>query len=135
MCQCDHSIVYCLTNDSSTVDSEKMPLAIKRKSLEINRPRVITRYNTYMGGVDIVDMQRLLTLQLNNHGLESIVVEAFFYLLDVGKLNALAQYNESFEAERCSSKNKMNILLTSSSSSLAFLLVEKLAVPMEGWKY
>ena len=67
--------------------------------MEIRWPIVISKYNKYMGGVDIADMQRL-HCSSTIMGQNRWWLKLFFYLLDVGTSNALAIYNEEMKGKQ-----------------------------------
>ena len=95
----DRNIVYGMTNDTTT---STMDICTRRGQgglLQLQRPTVISKYNTYMGGVDVADMRRL-------HYSSTIIgqnrwwLKLFFYLLDVGTSNALVLYNEAMKVKQ-----------------------------------
>ena len=56
VCWRDRDIVYCLTNDTNTTNTDRCHRRSKNGIVEITRPMVISKYNKYMGGVDVADM-------------------------------------------------------------------------------
>ena len=94
VCWRDRDIVYCLTNDSDTNNSDHCHRRSKDGIIEIARPTVISKYNKFMGGVDVADMRRL-HCNSTIMGQNRWWLKLFFYLLDVGTSNALVMYNES----------------------------------------
>ena len=95
VCWKDKNMVYCLSNDTGTKEEDDH---CKQRSSEgiitLKRPKMISKYNEYMGGVDLADQIRL-------HSNSTIMgqnrwwLKLFFYLLDVGTFNALVLYNET----------------------------------------
>ena len=59
VCWMDRDIVYCISNEVNTweVDSCVQPSKFGLQTL--NHLKMISEYNQYMGGVDLVDMCRL----------------------------------------------------------------------------
>jgi glycerol-3-phosphate dehydrogenase len=55
----DRNIVYSLTNDTTTTTMDTCMRRGKEGLVEIQRPTAISKYDTYMGGVDVADMRRL----------------------------------------------------------------------------
>lgn len=104
VCWRDRDIVYCLTNDTNTRTTDSCYRRSKDGIIEIQRPMVISRYNKYMGGVDVADMRRL-HCNSTIMGQNRWWLKLFFYLLDVGTSNALVLYNEAMEESQ-----KMNIV-------------------------
>ena len=105
VCWRDRDIVYCLTNDTNTMGTDHCHRRSKNGILQLTRPKVISKYNKYMGGVDVADMRRLhcnSTIMGQNRWWW---LKLFFYLLDVGTSNALVLYNESIHDSQ-----KMNIV-------------------------
>ena len=98
VCWKDKDIVYCLSNKTTTSGSDKCKRRSQGGIIEIDRPKMITNYNKYMGGVDLADMRRL-------HCSSSIMghkrwwLKLFFYFLDVGTSNALVLYKEAMKDE------------------------------------
>ena len=96
VCWKDKDMVYCISNKTTTKGSDKCKRRSQGGLLEINRPKMITKYNQYMGGVDLADMRRL-------HCSSSIMghkrwwLKLFFYFLDVGTSNALVLYKEAMK--------------------------------------
>lgn len=91
----DGQPVYCLTScdDTRPVDlAERQTRGIQR--IQLTRPRVISNYNRFMGGVDLADKRRM-------HSSSAVMgknrwwLKVFFYLLDAGTANALVLYNEA----------------------------------------
>ena len=95
----DRNMVYCVTNDSSTVPLDDCKRRGQGGIITIKRPQVISKYNQYMGGVDVADMRRL-------HWNSTIMgqncwwLKLFFYLLDAGTSNALVIYNEAMKGKQ-----------------------------------
>ena len=105
VCWRDRDIVYCLTNDSDTKNSNHCHRRSKDGIIEIVRPSVISKYNKYMGGVDVADMRRL-HCNSTIMGQNRWWLKLFLYLLDVGTSNALVLYNEAVSEE----SQRMNIV-------------------------
>ena len=59
VCWKDRDIVYCLSNKCNTKETDVCRRRSKEGLLTIARPKMISEYNRYMGGVDLADMQRL----------------------------------------------------------------------------
>ena len=92
VCWKDRDIVYCISNETGTVDGDKCTRRSREGLIELNRPQSIAEYNTYMGGVDLADMRRL-HCNSTIMGQHRWWLKLFFYLLDVGTSNALVLYN------------------------------------------
>ena len=105
VCWRDRDIVYCLSNDTGNIESDTCHRRSKDGLIVIQRPLVISRYNKYMGGVDVADMCRL-HCNSTIMGQNRWWLKLFFYLLDVGTSNALVLYNETRKAQ----DQKMNIV-------------------------
>lgn len=90
----DSNMVYCITNDTSTVPTDDCRRRGLGGIIIIKRPEVITLYNKYMGGVDVADMRRL-HCNSTIMGQNRWWLKLFFYLLDAGTSNALVVYNEA----------------------------------------
>jgi hypothetical protein len=75
----DCNMVYCLTNDTSTVEMGECKRRGQGGIITLKRPEVISKYNQYMGGADVADMRRI-QLQFDNHGPELFVVEVVLLL-------------------------------------------------------
>jgi DNA polymerase III epsilon subunit-like protein len=95
----DRNIVYSITNDTTTSTMDTCMRRGQGGLIEVQRPTVISKYNTYMGGVDVADMRRL-------HCCSTIMgqnrwwLKLFYYLLDVGTSNALVIYNEAMKGKQ-----------------------------------
>ena len=59
VCWKDCNIVYCMSNESGTVEHDTCQQRSREGLLTLKRPKLISEYNRYMGGVDVADMQRL----------------------------------------------------------------------------
>ena len=105
VCWKDRDVVYCITNSTTTVDSDKCFRRSQDGLLEIGRPMVISEYNKYMGGVDLADMKRL-HCNSTIMGQNRWWLKIFFYLLDVGTSNANVLFNMTMRME----EKKMNIV-------------------------
>jgi hypothetical protein len=95
----DRNIVYSMTNDTTT---STMDICTRRGQgglVQIQRPTVISKYNMYMGGVDVADMRRL-HCSSTIMGQNRWWLKLFFYLLDVGTSNALVLYNEAMKGKQ-----------------------------------
>ena len=92
VCWKDRDIVYCISNESNTKEKDSCKRRSKDGLLTIERPKMITEYNRYMGGVDLADMRRL-HCNSTIMGQNRWWLKLFFYLLDVGTSNALILYN------------------------------------------
>jgi len=90
----DRNMVYCMTNDTSTIPTDECRRRGFGGIIRIKRPEVISKYNRYMGGVDVADMRRL-HCNSTIMGLNRWWLKLFFYLLDAGTSNALVVYNEA----------------------------------------
>ena len=94
VCWKDCDIVYCISNTTNTTEKDKCFRRSREGLVEIVRPKMISEYNKYMGGVDLADMKRL-------HCNSTIMgqnwwwLKIFFYLLDVGTSNANVLFNMS----------------------------------------
>jgi Transposase IS4 len=95
----DRNMVYCLTNDTSTVESGECKRRSQGGIITLKRPEVISKYNQYMGGVDVADMRRL-HCNSTIMGQNRWWLKLFFYLLDAGTSNALVIYNESMKGKQ-----------------------------------
>jgi hypothetical protein len=84
----DRNIVYCLTNDTSTVEMGECKRRSQGGIITLKCPEVISKYNQYMGGVDVADMCRL-HCNSTIMGQNRWWLKLFFYLLDAGTSNAL----------------------------------------------
>ena len=104
VCWRDRDIVYCLTNDTNTMSTDHCHRRSKDGIVQLTRPKVISKYNKYMGGVDVADMRRL-HCNSTIMGQNRWWLKLFFYLLDVGTSNALVLYNASIHDSQ-----KMNIV-------------------------
>ena len=95
VCWKDKNMVYCLSNEVATNKNDD---ECRRRShtgiLTLKRPKMISKYNEFMGGVDIADIKRL-HCNSTIMGLNRWWLKLFFYLLDVGTSNALVVYNET----------------------------------------
>ena len=92
----DRNIVCCMTNDPASATMDTCMRRGQGGLLELNRPTCTSKYNMYMGGVDVADM-RHLHCSSTTMGQNRWWLKLFFYLLDVGTLNALVQYNEAMK--------------------------------------
>jgi hypothetical protein len=101
----DRNIVYSITNDTTTATMDTCTRRAQGGLIEIQRPTVISKYNTYMGGVDVADMRRL-HCSSTIMGQNRWWLKLFFYLLDVGTSNALVAYNEAMKGKQ----DPMNIV-------------------------
>jgi DNA polymerase III epsilon subunit-like protein len=90
----DRNMVYCMTNDTSTIPTDECRRRGFGGIIRIKRPEAISKYNRYMGGVDVADMRRL-HCNSTIMGLNRWWLKLFFYLLDAGTSNALVVYNEA----------------------------------------
>jgi hypothetical protein len=91
----DRDMVYGMS--SCTNNNFESDTCVRRSSnglIRINRPQLITDYNTYMGGVDLADMRRL-HCNSTIMGQHRWWLKLFFYLLDVGTSNSLVLYREA----------------------------------------
>jgi hypothetical protein len=95
----DRNMVYCLTNDTSTIPMDDCRRRGQGGIITIQRPEVIAKYNQFMGGVDVADMRRL-HCNSTIMGQNRWWLKLFFYLLDVGTSNALVVYNEAMKGKR-----------------------------------
>ena len=95
----DRNMVYCLTNDTSTVEMGECKRRGQGGIITLKRPEVISKYNQYMGGVDVADMRRL-HCNSTIMGQNRWWLKLFFYLLDAGTSNALVIYNEAMKAKQ-----------------------------------
>ena len=94
ICWKDRDMVYCVSNEANTQEIDSCVRRSKFGLQTLNRPRMISEYNQFMGGVDLADMRRLhcnSTVMCQNRWW----LKLFFYLLDVGTSNALVLYNLS----------------------------------------
>jgi len=89
----DKDIVYALSSESGTIDTDTCRRRTKDGVVTLSRPMMISRYNQYMGGVDVADMKRL-HCNSTIMGQNRWWLKLFFYLLDVGTSNALVLYRE-----------------------------------------
>jgi DNA polymerase III epsilon subunit-like protein len=87
----DKEPVYCLTNDYNTHEIGTCTRRSDHGLLEMARPKVIERYNTFMGGVDLADKRRLFC-NSTIMGLNRWWLKAFSYLLDVATANSMILY-------------------------------------------
>ena len=55
----DRDIVYVLSSECNNNDTDSCKRRTKDGIIIISRPKVISKYNQYMGGVDLADMRRL----------------------------------------------------------------------------
>ena len=103
--------MYCLSNDTSNHQYDECRRRGEGGIIQIPRPRSISNYNRYMGGVDLADMKRL-HCNSTIMGQNRWWLKLFFYLLDVGTSNALVLYNESMRirSENSGGFTKMNIV-------------------------
>jgi hypothetical protein len=92
-------MVYCLTNDTSTVETGECKRRGQGGIITLKRPEVISKYNQYMGGVDVADMRRL-HCNSTIMGQNRWWLKLFFYLLDAGTSNALVLYNEAMKGKQ-----------------------------------
>ena len=92
----DRNIVYSMTNDTTTSTMDTCMRRGQGGLVEVRRPTVISKYNMYMGGVDVADMRRL-HCSSTIMGQNRWWLKLFFYLLDVGTSNALVAYNEAMK--------------------------------------
>jgi hypothetical protein len=92
-------MVYCLTNDTSTVEMGECKRRGQGGIITLKRPEVISKYNQYMGGVDVADMRRL-HCNSTIMGQNCWWLKLFFYLLDAGTSNALVIYNEAMKGKQ-----------------------------------
>ena len=92
VCWKDRDIVYCLSNECNTKETDICRRQLKEGLLTITRPKMISGYNCYMEGVDLVDMQHL-HCNSTIMGQNRWWLKLFFYLLDVGMSNALVLFN------------------------------------------
>ena len=60
--------MYCLSNKCNTKETDVCRRRSKEGLLKIARPKMISEYNRYMGGVDLADVQRLHCIMSDNHG-------------------------------------------------------------------
>ena len=105
VCWKDKKMVYCLSNETTTSGSDQCKRRTKGGIIEIDRPKMITSYNKYMGGVDLADMRRLhCSSTIMGH--KRWWLKLFFYLLDVGTSNALVLYKQAMKEKA----NKMTIV-------------------------
>ena len=92
--------MYCLSNKISTTGEDD---DCKRRSnggiITIKCPQMITKYNEFMGGVDVADKKRLHS-NSTIMGLNRWWLKLFFYLLDVGTANANVIYNETLQKDK-----------------------------------
>jgi hypothetical protein len=95
----DHTIVYAISNDTNTRDTDG---ECKRRSkdgiITLKRPKLIAKYNEFMGGVDLAD-QRRLHCNSTIMGSNRWWLKLFFYTFDVGTSNALVVYNIAMKKE------------------------------------
>ena len=84
--------MYCLSNECNTKETDVCRRRSKEGLLTIARPKMISEYNRYMGGVDLADMQ-YLHCNSTIMGQNRWWLKLFFYLLDVGTSNALVLFN------------------------------------------
>ena len=59
VCWKDRDIVYCLSNECNTKETDVCRRRSKEGLLTIAQPKMISEYSCYMGGVDLADMQHL----------------------------------------------------------------------------
>ena len=98
VCWKDKDIVYCLSNEITTSGSDKCKRRSQGGIIKIDRSKMITNYNKYMGGVDLADMRRL-PCSSSIMGHKQWWLKLFFYFLDVGTSNALVLYKEAMKDE------------------------------------
>ena len=87
----DRKMVYCVTNDSSIGATDECRRRSGGGIINIKRPKVISKYNEFMGGVDVADMRRL-HCNSTIMGQNRWWLKLFVYLLDVGTANAMIFY-------------------------------------------
>ena len=56
VCWKDRDIVYCLSNECNTKETDVCRRRSKEGLVTIARPKMISEYNRYMGRVDLADM-------------------------------------------------------------------------------
>jgi Transposase IS4 len=87
-------MVHCLTNDTSTIPLDECRRRGQGGIIVVKRPEVISKYNRYMGGVDVAELRRL-HCNSTIMGQNRWWLKLFFYLPDAGTSNALVVYNEA----------------------------------------
>jgi hypothetical protein len=95
----DRNMVYCLTNNTSTAPMDECRRRGQCCIITLKRPEVISKYNQYMGGVDVANMRRL-HCNSTVMGQNRWWLKPFFYLLDAGTSNALVVYNETMNGKQ-----------------------------------
>ena len=101
----DRDVVYVLSSECNNTDTDSCKRRTKDGIITISRPKVISKYNQYMGGVDLADMRRL-HCQSNVMGLHRWWLRIFFYLLDIGTSNSMVLFNEALQDK----KDKLNLV-------------------------
>jgi hypothetical protein len=95
----DRKMVYCITNDTAVGPMDQCRRRSAGGIIQVPRPQVITKYNEFMGGVDLADARRLhCSSTIMGH--KRWWLKVFFYLLDAGTLNALIAYNEAMKGKQ-----------------------------------
>jgi Transposase IS4 len=97
-CWKDRDIVYCLSNRISTNEQGICYWRSANRIICNNRPKVIETYNSFMGGVDLANMQRL-HCNSTIMGQNRWWLKLFFYILDAGTSNALILFKEAMEGK------------------------------------
>jgi DNA polymerase III epsilon subunit-like protein len=95
----DRKMVYCMTNDCSIGPMDQCRRRSGGGIISIPRPQVISKYNEFMGGVDLADARRL-HCNSTVMGQNRWWLKLFFYLLDAGTSNALVIYNEAMKGKQ-----------------------------------
>ena len=88
-----------MTNDTTTSTMDVCMWRGQGGLVEIRRSTVISKYNTYMGGADVANIQRL-HYSSTIMGQNPWWLKLFFYLLDVSMSNALVIYNEAMKGKQ-----------------------------------
>jgi hypothetical protein len=92
-------MVYCITNDTSTAPMDECRRRGQGGIITLKQPEVISKYNQYMGGVNVADM-RQLHCNSTVMGQNRWWLKLFFYLLDAGTSNALVVYNATMKGKQ-----------------------------------
>ena len=59
VCWKDRDIVYCMLNETNTTETDVCQRRTKDGLITLTRPKIVSEYNKYMGGIDLADMWRL----------------------------------------------------------------------------
>ena len=109
----DRQPVYILTSECNTSLVDKCVRRSKGGLLYIDRPIAVAQYNQFMGGVDVADMKRLFC-ESRVHGLNRWWIRIFLYHMDVGTVNAMVLFRNSYtiHKEKPEARNLRNFKLS-----------------------